>query len=57
MILMSSIIFLIIVPNNEAVTLIIIRVLLGLAVGAIAAPVPSYMSEIAPANIRVSIQV
>ncbi|HJE98215.1 sugar porter family MFS transporter [Ligilactobacillus acidipiscis] len=61
MILVSAVIFAIfsllsmISPNNGALYLIIIRILLGLAVGAASALVPAYMSEMAPANARGSL--
>ena len=58
MILISAIIFVIgsilsgIAPNGGVVYLIIVRVVLGLAVGAASALVPSYMSEMSPAQLR-----
>lgn len=39
-------------PNNGAIYLIIVRMFLGLAVGAASALVPPYMSELAPARLR-----
>lgn len=61
MILASAIVFSIfallsmVAPNNGSLYLIIVRVLLGLAVGAASALVPAYMSEMAPANARGSL--
>lgn len=61
MILASAIVFAIfallsmVAPNNGSLYLIIVRVLLGLAVGAASALVPAYMSEMAPANARGSL--
>ncbi|WEV41246.1 sugar porter family MFS transporter [Lactobacillus sp. ESL0681] len=61
MILISAVIFALfsimsmLSPNNGSTYLIIIRVLLGLAVGAASALVPAYMSEMAPANARGSL--
>ncbi|WEV71114.1 sugar porter family MFS transporter [Lactobacillus sp. ESL0785] len=61
MILVSAIIFALfsimsmIAPHNGSIYLIIIRILLGLAVGAASALVPAYMSEMAPANARGSL--
>jgi len=58
MILISSLIFMLgsllssISPHDGQYYLIIVRILLGLAVGAASALVPSYMSEMSPANIR-----
>lgn len=58
MILASAIIFVIgsilsgIAPPNGDIYLIIVRVFLGLAVGAASALVPAYMSEMAPAKLR-----
>lgn len=58
MILASSFIFAVgaimagVSPNNGVVWLLIARFLLGLAVGAASALVPSYMSEMAPAKNR-----
>lgn len=58
MILVSAVIFAIfsllsmVSPENGSTYLIIIRMLLGLAVGAASALVPAYMSEMAPANAR-----
>lgn len=58
MILISAVIFVIgsilcgIAPHNGVYYLIGARVLLGLAVGAASALVPSYMSEMAPAKLR-----
>lgn len=58
MILASAIIFVIgsilsgIAPPNGDIFLIIVRVFLGLAVGAASALVPAYMSEMAPAKLR-----
>lgn len=57
-ILIASVIFIVgsvlsaISPNNSPAYLITVRVLLGLAVGAASALVPSYMSEMAPARLR-----
>lgn len=39
-------------PHNGALFLVIVRIFLGLAVGAASALVPAYMSEMAPANMR-----
>lgn len=61
MILVSAIVFAVfsllsmVAPTNGALYLIIIRILLGLAVGAASALVPAYMSEMAPANARGSL--
>lgn len=58
MILISAIIFAVfsvlsaIAPNNGSYYLIIMRIFLGLAVGAASALVPAYISELAPAAIR-----
>ncbi|QEA31781.1 sugar porter family MFS transporter [Secundilactobacillus malefermentans] len=58
MILISSIIFAIgsllssFAPHDGQYYLIIVRIFLGLAVGAASALVPAYMSEMAPANLR-----
>lgn len=58
MILISSLIFAIgsilcgFSPNNGTYYLIIVRIFLGLAVGAASALVPAYMSEMAPARLR-----
>jgi len=58
MILISAVIFAVfsllsgIAPNNGAFYLIIVRIFLGLAVGAASALVPPYMSELAPARLR-----
>ncbi|EUJ26141.1 D-arabinose-proton symporter AraT [Listeria floridensis FSL S10-1187] len=58
MILISAVIFVIgsilcgISPHNGSFFLIAARVILGLAVGAASALVPSYMSEMAPAKLR-----
>lgn len=61
MILMSAIVFMIFsilsgvspdMGETSAYYLIIVRMLLGLAVGAASALVPAYMSEMAPANAR-----
>ena len=58
MILISAIIFAagsilsMISPHNGQYYLIIVRILLGLAVGAASALVPAYMSEMAPTNMR-----
>ena len=58
MILISSLIFMVgsllssISPHDGQYYLIVVRILLGLAVGAASALVPSYMSEMSPANIR-----
>lgn len=61
MILVSAVVFAVfsllsmVAPNNGSIYLIIVRVLLGLAVGAASALVPAYMSEMAPANLRGSL--
>lgn len=58
MILASAVIFVIgsllsgIAPPNGDIFLILVRVFLGLAVGAASALVPAYMSEMAPAKLR-----
>ncbi|KRM94169.1 sugar transporter [Lentilactobacillus senioris DSM 24302 = JCM 17472] len=58
MILISSLIFAVggllsgLAPNNGSLYLIIVRILLGTAVGAASALVPPYMSEMAPAKAR-----
>lgn len=58
MILAAAVIFCVgsilcgIAPDEGAVYLIIMRILLGLAVGAASALVPAYMSELAPAKLR-----
>lgn len=58
MILIAAVLFIIgsvlsaLSPHNGQMYLIIVRVLLGLAVGAASALVPSYMSEMAPAHMR-----
>lgn len=58
MILISSLVFALgsvlsgISPNNGQYYLIVVRIFLGLAVGASSALVPAYMSEMAPANLR-----
>ncbi|THE12487.1 sugar porter family MFS transporter [Bacillus timonensis] len=58
MILLSAIIFAIgsilsgIAPHNGNIFLIVVRVFLGMAVGAASALVPAYMSEMAPARLR-----
>ncbi|GEO68780.1 sugar porter family MFS transporter [Levilactobacillus acidifarinae] len=58
MILISSLIFAVgsilcgFSPNNGTYYLIIVRMFLGLAVGAASALVPAYMSEMAPARLR-----
>lgn len=58
MILMSAVIFVIgsllasFSPNNGQMYLIIVRIFLGLAVGASSALVPAYMSEMSPARLR-----
>lgn len=58
MILMSAIIFVVgsllasFSPNNGQMYLIIVRIFLGLAVGASSALVPAYMSEMSPAKLR-----
>lgn len=58
MILISSLVFALgsvlsgISPNNGQYYLIIVRIFLGLAVGASSALVPAYMSEMAPAKLR-----
>ncbi|TWW13343.1 MFS transporter [Dellaglioa algida] len=58
MILMSAIVFVIgsllasFSPNNGQMYLIIVRIFLGLAVGASSALVPAYMSEMSPARLR-----
>nr|SFZ87201.1 Arabinose-proton symporter [Loigolactobacillus rennini] len=61
MILVSAIIFAVfsilsmVSPDNGQFYLIIVRILLGLAVGAASALVPAYMSEMAPARVRGSL--
>ena len=61
MILVSAVVFAVfailsmVAPNNGSIYLIIVRTLLGLAVGAASALVPAYMSEMAPANARGSL--
>ncbi|RRG10714.1 MAG: sugar porter family MFS transporter [Lactobacillus sp.] len=61
MILLSAVIFMIfsilsgLAPNNGTLYLIVVRVFLGLAVGAASALVPSYMSEMSPARLRGSL--
>ena len=58
MILISSLVFAVggllsgLAPNNGSLYLIIVRILLGTAVGAASALVPPYMSEMAPARAR-----
>lgn len=58
MILISAVIFIVgsilsgISPHNGHYFLIIIRIFLGMAVGAASALVPAYMSEMAPARLR-----
>lgn len=58
MILISSLIFVIgsllsaLSPHDGQIYLIIVRIFLGLAVGAASALVPAYMSEMAPARLR-----
>ncbi|WP_283680444.1 sugar porter family MFS transporter [Lentilactobacillus sp. Marseille-Q4993] len=58
MILISAVIFVVgsvlsgVSPHNGSLYLIIVRVLLGTAVGAASALVPAYMSEMAPAKLR-----
>lgn len=58
MILISAIIFVIgsilsgIAPDGGVIYLILVRIILGLAVGAASALVPSYMSEMSPAKLR-----
>ncbi|GAX04218.1 D-xylose proton-symporter [Secundilactobacillus pentosiphilus] len=58
MILISAVIFAVfsllsgIAPNDGSFYLIIVRIFLGLAVGAASALVPPYMSELAPARLR-----
>ncbi|KRK46042.1 sugar porter family MFS transporter [Dellaglioa algida] len=58
MILMSAVVFVIgsllasFSPNNGQMYLIIVRIFLGLAVGASSALVPAYMSEMSPAKLR-----
>ncbi|MGG5252717.1 sugar porter family MFS transporter [Neobacillus sp. SM06] len=58
MILISALIFVVgsilsgIAPHNGQLYLIVVRVFLGLAVGAASALVPAYMSEMAPARLR-----
>lgn len=58
MILISALVFMLgailssFSPNDGQYYLIIVRILLGLAVGAASALVPAYMSEMAPAHIR-----
>lgn len=42
-------------PNHGSIYLILVRILLGLAVGAASALVPAYMSEMAPADARGSL--
>ena len=61
MILVSAVVFAVfailsmVAPNNGSFYLIVVRTLLGLAVGAASALVPAYMSEMAPANARGSL--
>lgn len=61
MILLSAIVFMVfailsgLVPNNGVYYLIVVRIFLGLAVGASSALVPSYMSEMSPARLRGSL--
>lgn len=61
MILVSAVVFAVfailsmVAPNNGSIYLIVVRTLLGLAVGAASALVPAYMSEMAPANARGSL--
>ncbi|HIV74970.1 MAG TPA: sugar porter family MFS transporter [Candidatus Pseudogracilibacillus intestinigallinarum] len=58
MILISAIIFVVgsvlsgIAPPNGHIFLIVVRIFLGMAVGAASALVPAYMSEMAPAHLR-----
>ncbi|GER67530.1 MFS transporter [Weizmannia acidilactici] len=58
MILISALIFVVgsilsgIAPHDGQYFLIVVRILLGLAVGAASALVPAYMSEMAPARLR-----
>lgn len=58
MILISALIFVVgsilsgISPDNGQLYLIVVRIFLGLAVGAASALVPAYMSEMAPARLR-----
>jgi sugar porter (SP) family MFS transporter len=58
MILISALIFVVgsvlsgISPHNGQIYLIVVRIFLGLAVGASSALVPAYMSEMAPARLR-----
>ncbi|BAP86553.1 sugar transporter [Paucilactobacillus hokkaidonensis JCM 18461] len=58
MILMSAIVFMVfsimsgLAPHDGQYYLIIVRMFLGLAVGAASALVPAYMSEMAPARLR-----
>lgn len=58
MILMSAIVFVVgsvlsaVAPHDGQVFLILVRCLLGLAVGAASALVPAYMAEMAPARLR-----
>ncbi|MEH7272653.1 sugar porter family MFS transporter [Neobacillus vireti] len=58
MILISAVIFTIgsilsgVAPHNGSIFLIVVRVFLGMAVGAASALVPAYMSEMAPARLR-----
>ena len=61
MILVSAVVFAVfailsmVAPNKGSIYLIVVRTLLGLAVGAASALVPAYMSEMAPANARGSL--
>ena len=61
MILVSAVVFAVfailsmVAPNNGSIYLIVVRTLLGLAVGAASALVPAYMSEMTPANARGSL--
>lgn len=58
MILLSALVFVIgsvlsaVAPHNGSYYLILVRIFLGLAVGAASALVPAYMSEMAPAKLR-----
>ncbi|MEH7378867.1 sugar porter family MFS transporter [Bacillus sp. JJ1533] len=58
MILLSAVIFVVgsilsgMAPHNGNIFLIVVRVFLGMAVGAASALVPAYMSEMAPARLR-----
>ena len=58
MILASALVFVLgsilcgMAPHDGALYLVLVRILLGLAVGAASALVPAYMSELAPARLR-----